>query len=118
MNRRIKAENPRWGSADPLVEIWRTGPRTAAENSVEQDRAAGGREQRRVPRGDGTFATASVALKHWAKSRRVYAYLRYWYDGRTEVRYLGDVTCRSRDEALQAAWRIAKERGLLATRKS
>ena len=41
---------------------------------------------------DGRTATASVALKHWPKSRRVYAYLRYWVDGRTVVAYIGDVT--------------------------
>jgi DNA mismatch endonuclease (patch repair protein) len=106
--------HPRWGEPGPLEPIWKTGARSQSEHAAEQDRAAGGRDNRRVLKSDGSEATASVALKHWSKSRRVYAYLRYWEDGRTAVRYIGDVTLGSRDDALRKAWRLAKEKGLLA----
>ena len=104
-------QNPRWGPPGPRIPIWRTGRRKLADHAEEQDRAAGGREKRVVVRSDGTTATASVALKHWTGSRRVYAYLRYWEEGATTVRYLGDVTFDSRQEALREAWRIAREKG-------
>ena len=108
-----ETRHPRWAPSAPTVPIWRTGQRPQAENASEQDRAAGGREQRLVPRADGSSATASIALKHWTGSRRVYAYLRYWEEGRTAVRYVGDVTSDSRDDALRKAWRIARKKGLL-----
>lgn len=63
-----------------------------------------------VPRADGTQALASVALRCYPKSRRVYAYLR-WTSGssKTAERYIGDVTdCPNRATALAEAWRRAK----------
>ena len=43
--------------------------------SLEQDIAAGGREARVITRADGSQVVASVALRCYQNSRRVYAYL-------------------------------------------
>lgn len=79
---------------------------TLAERAAEQDEAAGAREARLITRPDGVVVVASVALRCYAKSRRVYAYLR-WSDTRgTAERYLGDVSdCPDRITALRDAWR-------------
>ena len=79
---------------------------TLAERAEEQDRAAGGHDARLVTRPDGALVAASVALRCYAKSRRVYAYLRWTNPGDgTAERYLGDVSdYPDRTSALNAAW--------------
>ena len=79
--------------------------RSASYYATEQDTAAGTREARLVLRGDGTAASASVSLRCYKASRRVYAYLR-WYEGNaTREKYLGDVSdYPDRASALHAAW--------------
>lgn len=102
----------RWGPPTPLVPIWRSPPDVVAR-SREQDVAAGNAAARIIQLGLGRHATASVALKHFPKSRRVYAYLRFWAEGRTVALYIGDVTGSSRSEALRHAWRIVQEKELI-----
>lgn len=110
--RSTSARHPGW-APNPPPKIWKTPGTTASERAQEQDEAAGGRERRLVREGSEVVATASVALKSWRGSRRVYAYLRFWRGGRTEVRYIGDVTLPTREEALRRAWVVAREKRLL-----
>lgn len=97
----------RWGSQlDASIYLPSPGL-TFAERRAEQDRAAGGRINRQLQREDGLMVTASVALR--PLGRRVYAYLRWSAPekGRTQERYVGDVTVASnRDEALLLAWKL------------
>lgn len=62
---------------------------------------------------NGRTATASVALKHFAKTRRVYAYLRYSVEGKTITAYIGDATADCREDALRLAWRAVHKHKLL-----
>ena len=77
-----------------------------AHYAAEQDAAAGGHQARLVSRADGSPAAASVALRCFPRSRRVYAYLRWTEtDTKTHERYLGDVSdLPDRATALDAAW--------------
>ena len=61
------------------------------QRAAEQDLAAGGRAFRLTLRPDGSVVAASIALRGYAKSRRVYAYLR-WAEpaAGTAQRYVGD----------------------------
>jgi DNA mismatch endonuclease, patch repair protein len=79
---------------------------TLADRTAEQDRAAGGRAIRLVTRDDGTVVLASVALRSYPKSRRIYAYLRWSASSHgTAERYIGDVSaCPDRAAALRIAW--------------
>lgn len=84
---------------------------TAAERTDEQDEAAGGHDARLVTRADGTAVVGSVALRCFAKSRRVYAYLRWSAGHGTTERYLGDVSdSPDRITALRAGWELARRR--------
>ncbi len=82
---------------------------TLDQRAAEQDEAAGSRISRLVTRDDGTVVSASVALRCYPKSRRVYAYLRWSASSRsTAERYNGDVSdCPDRATALRVAWRQA-----------
>lgn len=82
---------------------------TIAGRAEEQDNAAGSRAARMIAREDGTLVVASVALRCYRNSRRVYAYLRWSaLNGKTAERYLGDVSeCPDRDSALRRAWGVA-----------
>jgi DNA mismatch endonuclease (patch repair protein) len=80
---------------------------------AEQDRAAGGRHRRKVDLGDGRFATASVTLRLYPKTRRIRAALRWSQDGKSPERYLGEVSSATRAENLSEAWNRAWEKGLL-----
>jgi DNA mismatch endonuclease (patch repair protein) len=96
--------------ADPIA--YRPPPRlTLAERTAEQDAAAGGHHLRLIARQDGSAVVASVALRCFPKSRRVYAYLRWTaLDSGTSERYLGDVSEHpDRTSALAAAWRHARD---------
>jgi DNA mismatch endonuclease, patch repair protein len=62
---------------------------------------------------NGTTATASVELKHFAKTRRIYAYLRYSFAGKTLTLYVGDATADCREDALRLAWSTVHKRKLL-----
>lgn len=84
-----------------------------AEARAEQDRAAGGRDNRLVGLHDGRTATASVELKKPVKGRRVWAYLRQTLDGRTVNRYIGEATARTRAAALRLAWQQAHNKSML-----
>lgn len=81
---------------------------TLEQRATEQDHAAGGRAIRLITRDDGTVVAASVALRCYPKSRRVYAYLRWSaLSSGTAERYIGDVSvsdCPDRASALRAGW--------------
>jgi DNA mismatch endonuclease (patch repair protein) len=84
---------------------------TSAQRAAEQDKAAGGHDARLVSRADGTVVVGSVALRCYAKSRRVYAYLRWSGGHGTTERYLGDVSdSPDRITALRAGWDLARRR--------
>lgn len=86
---------------------------TASQRTVEQDEAAGGRENRRMITSSGRHVLASVYLRLPPKSRRVYAYLR-WPEGRkTQERYIGQVTAEDRAGNLAQAWAEVSRKGLM-----
>ena len=98
-----------WREAEPDDSAWRCPPGLSrAERAAEQDRAANGRENRRVTAGDQAVL-ASVALRRKRDGRRVYAYLRWSDHGRTAERYLGEVDQATRAANLAQAWRMARE---------
>jgi DNA mismatch endonuclease (patch repair protein) len=103
---------PRWEPTAPQPAIWKAPP-TRAERAAEQDRAAGSRANRRVELADGRAATASISLQAFKKSRKIYAYLRYKAQGRTNNRYVGDATAQTREEALAIAWAKARGKNML-----
>jgi DNA mismatch endonuclease (patch repair protein) len=99
----------KWRAAGPDDSAWRCPPGlTRAERAAEQDRAAGGRENRIVTF-DDQIVLASVALRRKRDGRRVYAYLRWSDRGRTAERYLGEVDRATRAANLAQAWRLATE---------
>lgn len=111
----MSPENRLWASTSPSPGAWKVPAGSLADRAKEQDVAAGGRERRRLRPDNGTTATASIALKHFAKTRRVYAYLRYSVAGKTITLYIGDATADCRKDALRIAWRIVHERKLLGS---
>lgn len=99
----------RWRAAEPEDTAWRSPPGlTRAERTAEQDKAAGGRQNRMVTVG-ARAALGSVALRRKRDGRRVYAYLRWSDHGRTAERYLGEVDQATRAENLAEAWRLASD---------
>jgi DNA mismatch endonuclease (patch repair protein) len=104
-----------WSETVPPDAAWRCRKSmTRKARTAEQDRAAGGREIRQVPRSDGRMALASVSLRLYRQTRRIRAYLRWSDSGETEERYLGEVTHKTRAENLRAAWNFARSADLLA----
>lgn len=77
--------------------------------ALEQDRAAGGRDNR-VMQDSG--ALARVVLQ--ARNRRLYAELRWQIDKKQHSRYLGEVTAANRAANLAAGWQLAHDLGLTA----
>lgn len=98
----------RWNVNPPSPAAWRAQPgMSAAERGVEQDKAAGGRENRVVELKSGRLVLASVCLRAPPKSRRLYAYMR-WSEGRkTRERYICEVAAATRAENLALAWQAA-----------
>jgi hypothetical protein len=78
--------------------------------ALEQDHAAGGRDNR-VMQDSG--ALARVVLQ--ARNRRLYAELRWQIDKKQHSRYLGEVTAANRAANLAAGWQLAHDRGLTTT---
>jgi len=98
-----------WRSSRPDPAAWRPAPGlTAAQRVAEQDTAAGGRDTRSLQLPDGRHALASVALRVLPSSRRIYAYLRWYDQGKTHERYLGEVSELTRAANLAAGWRLAR----------
>lgn len=58
-------------------------------------------------------AAASVALRMPQPGRRIYAYVRWNADGRTNERYVGEVVGEARSDFLRDGWRQVLERDLL-----
>lgn len=78
--------------------------------ALEQDHAAGGRDNR-VMQDSG--ALARVVLQ--ARNRRLYAELRWQIDKKQHSRYLGEVAAANRAANLAAGWQLAHDRGLTTT---
>jgi hypothetical protein len=56
--------HPKWAARKPDPSSWKPRPgRSRKETAAEQDKAAGGREQRLVRVGAGSTARASIELK-------------------------------------------------------
>jgi DNA mismatch endonuclease, patch repair protein len=96
-----------------VSEILHSDGSSSAEFAAEQDRAAGGRDARKVRLNDGNEALASVRMQMLKGKKSVYAYLRYRAHGETKRHYIGKVVAPTRAEALTIAWRIVREKNLL-----
>lgn len=86
------------------------------ENGLEQDQAAGGREQRRVTRDDGSTTLGAVRVRQRANigSRQVTATLRWTTSaGKKAEHWIGALGVMTRKAALSAAWRQVRDRSLL-----
>lgn len=104
-----------WRPERPEDRAWRPRARlTPRQRAEEQDRAAGGKDLRRVRLPTGKTAHASVALRVQPQGRRIYAYLRWSEAGRTYERYIGEVTQPTREANLTDAWQLAHTGGLTA----
>lgn len=100
------------GTSSVSDAAWRApSPRSRTEVLDEQDRAAGGRESRRLRLEDGASRYASIELKK--NHKQIYAYLRYSNGGKTVNRYVGHVDQGSRFDNLKQAWAVVLERNLL-----
>lgn len=113
----MTARHPRWAPERPAPETYRPpANRSRAEAIAEQDRAAGGRERRKLALTNGGHATASIELKSLG-GRRIYAYLRYTVDGRTHCDYIGEAHGRTRFQRLHNAWlKVQQSSAVPATR--
>jgi DNA mismatch endonuclease (patch repair protein) len=87
-------------------------PNDRAARTAEQDTAAGGREKRLIPIPDGRQPTASVRLRLFPKSRRLYAYMSFKTRGRNWQLYVGEATAENRAEALRRAWQLIEDKQL------
>lgn len=105
-------QHPRWRAERVPDEILRA-PASRRESAEEQDAAAGGRAKRTMALPDGAQATVSVYLHCTKGSRRAYAYARFKHGGRNHRRYVGEVSAETRAEALNAAWRLIRQKGVL-----
>lgn len=112
--RKVVPGQGQWRDKPPPEKAWkgRRG-RSREAASAEQDRAAGGRQNRMVDLGDGRYACASVYLKLLPRTRRIRAYLRWSDKGRSPTRYIGEVNRTTREANLAQAWKMAVERGLV-----
>lgn len=110
-----KTGEPAQWRDEPLPEAaWRAPAGLSAQaRAAEQDEAAGGRERRQVRLPDGRWATASVALRQQSRSRKAWAYLRYYSNGKTTERYIGEASAMTRAENLRRAWWDAQDKGFL-----
>ncbi|VDB00463.1 hypothetical protein S1OALGB6SA_1545 [Olavius algarvensis spirochete endosymbiont] len=79
----------------------------------EQDEAAGGRERRRKKFGKKRYATASIELKRPHDGRAVWAYLRWFEDGKTQNQYVGRDFGKNRKTLLAEGWNLAREKKLV-----
>lgn len=94
-----------WRETIPEPEAYRPPPGLSnTERAREQDDAAGGRDRRLVTLTGNRVALASVALRLLPRTRRIYAYLRWSDGGKTNERYICEVTHSARRENLAAAW--------------
>jgi DNA mismatch endonuclease (patch repair protein) len=99
-------EHPLWKDRPPEDAWWRPLPGlTRAERAAEQDAAAGGQSAREMILPDGRRPLGSVYFRV-VGGRRIYAYLRWSVDGKTDERYIGEVDHHNRADNLAAAWRL------------
>jgi hypothetical protein len=74
--------------------------------SVEQDRAAGGSENRKIFTESGDIATISLAVSDSLKGSSIA--LRFKHGGKTVRRKVGLVVAATRFEALQLGWAMVR----------
>ncbi|MFE3317552.1 very short patch repair endonuclease [Nocardia sp. NPDC059195] len=110
-----RAAEHRWNERLPSARAYKRMEGAVAP-AVEQDRAAGGRNHRNVDLGDGRFARGSIYLRVYRRTRRIRAYLRWSRDGKSEERYICEVTHDSRKDNLIQAWREAHSQKLVGDR--
>jgi hypothetical protein len=111
----IEPHDSRSGRKGIPDSAWKAAKtRSRAEAIQEQNKAAGGEAARRIQLSDGSSPSASVELKRVNGYYRIYAYLRYWNQGRTISRYIGQVSQSSRFENLKQAWSLAHHQNLAA----
>lgn len=96
-----------WSPTHVTDTQWKVVYASKQSLALEQDQAAGGRDQRRM-RGSG--ALARVTLK--ARNRRLYAELRWQINKKPCSQHLGEVTASSRSANLAAGWKLAHNLGL------
>ncbi len=109
--------HPLWRDRPPDATAWKPAHGLSRqERAEEQDRAAGGRDAREIRLPDGHTAHASVALRVFPSSRRIYAYLRWSNRGKTQEYYAGEVDGRTREDNLAQAWQQIHAMGLLDQR--
>ncbi|MFJ9704760.1 very short patch repair endonuclease [Streptomyces sp. NPDC101234] len=111
MDTECKAQQSRWKNRLPQDRAWK--PSGEIPPHVEQDRAAGGRQQRYVALSNGQSARASVRLTVRANNRRIRATLRWSAQGKTKEQYIGEVDHATRANNLAEAWRMASDAGYL-----
>ncbi|MEU1421736.1 very short patch repair endonuclease [Kitasatospora sp. NPDC005751] len=117
MNHATAAQREGWKDKPPPERAWRGRQgRTRKAIIAEQDRAAGGREERYVKRKDGGYALGSITLKVLPSTRRIRAYLRWSECGRSPALYVGEVEHPTRAANLEQAWKIAKDRDMAGKR--
>ena len=75
--------------------------------ALEQDKAAGGAELRKMRTKSGGIVTVSLALSPVDGGSRVT--LRFKWGGGTIQRTIGTVSAPSRPESLRLAWRMLRE---------
>lgn len=112
---RKRAPGRRWNERLPSARAYKRLEGAVAP-AVEQDRAAGGRNRRCIDLGDGRFARGSITLRVYQRTRRIRAYLRWSCDGKSEERYICEVTHDSRKNNLIQAWREAHAQELVGDR--
>lgn len=100
-------DHPLWKDHLPEDAWWRPQPGlTRTERAAEQDAAAGGQHAREMVVPDGRRPLGSVYLRV-LRGRRIYAYLRWSVDGKTDELYIGEVDHHNRADNLAHAWQMA-----------
>lgn len=115
MDRERKVQQSRWKNHLPQERAWK--PSGEISPHAEQDRAAGGRQQRYVALPNGQRARASVRLTVRTNNRRIRATLRWSTQGKTKEQYIGEVDHATRAKNLAEAWRMASAAGYLIESK-
>ena len=72
----------------------------------QQDAAAGGRRFREIRLSDGSVVIASIEVqKH---GYNLWGYLRFKSDGKTNRKYIGQITADTRAESLALGWNLVR----------
>ena len=96
--------------AHPRPSLDQYGQEPLVPGAHEQDRAAGGRDARRIELGDGRHVLAWIMLRPTAVPRPGIAVSLGWRGpaGRVDERFLGHLEHTSTETDLCAGWRLAR----------